>query len=164
MYSQIWTIWKHCGKKAPGRISSFVSFPTYESVSGLSRLTSILDTADASDHLDAAQAIVRGALEGHDEEHPVYYLHTSGTGILSFVDTENGVYGERRDKVYNDLEGVQEILSFPDHAFHRNVDKLVLGAGAEHSKVLKAAVISPTTVYGELKKKNTDRIMEWYHI
>lgn len=88
-------------------------------------------------------------MEGHDEEHPVYLLHTSGTGILSFLDTENGVYGERRDKVYNDLGGVQEILSFPDHAFHRNVDKLVLGAGAEHLKALKAAIISPTTVYGE---------------
>lgn len=150
---QIWTTWKHCEKKAPAPILSFVSFPTHESVSNLFRLTSILDTADASDHLHAAQAIIRGALEGHDEEHPVYLLHTSGTGILSFLDTENGVYGERRDKIYDDLEGVQDILSFPDHAFHRDVDKFVLGAGAEHTKVLKAAIISPTTVYGEFNTR-----------
>lgn len=26
----------------------------------------------------------------------------------------------------------------------------MLGAGAEHSKVLKAAIISPTTAYGKL--------------
>ena len=79
----------------------------------------------------------------------MYLLHTSGTGILSFLDTENGVYGERRDKLYDDLEGVQEILGFPDHAFHRDVDKFVLEAGAEHSKVLKAAIVSPSTVYGK---------------
>ncbi|EYE91905.1 NAD-dependent epimerase/dehydratase family protein [Aspergillus ruber CBS 135680] len=119
---------------------------------------------DASDHLDAAQAIVRGALEGHDEEHPVYYLHTSGTGILSFLDTENGVYGERRDKLYNDLEGVQEILSFPDHAFHRNVDKFVLGAGAEQLKVLKTAIVSPTTVYGRGRGVCSQRSRQIYEM
>lgn len=63
------------------------------------------------------------------------------------------MYGERRDKIYDDLEGVQDILSFPDHAFHRDVDKFVLGAGAEHTKVLKAAIISPTTVYGEFNTR-----------
>lgn len=65
------------------------------------------------------------------------------------------MYGERRGKIYDDLQGIQEILSFPDHAFHRNVDKFVLRAGEEHRNVLKTAIIAPTTVYGRWTDKNT---------
>lgn len=34
------------------------------------------------------------------------------------------VYGNKSDKVYDDWEGVEELVSLPDHAFHRNVDSL----------------------------------------
>lgn len=99
--------------------------------------------------MPAAHAIAKGAREGHTAEKPAYWLHASGAGILSFHDTEAKVYGEQSNKIYDDLEHIREILTFPDHAFHRTIDKAVLQAGSESSSVLKTAIVSPTTVYGE---------------
>lgn len=114
-------------------------------------ITGLKDTADAADHLGAAKAIAQGALEGHTEERPVYWLHTSGAGIFSFSDTENKVYGEKGEKIYDDVQDIHEIVSFPDHAFHRDVDKAVLEAGSVRPGVLKTAIVSPVTVYGRLQ-------------
>lgn len=112
-------------------------------------LTSVrIDTADASDHVGAAKAIAAGLVAGHSKEKPGYWLHTGGTGILTFDDTDKNQYGNRSDKIYNDWEGVDELLNLPDHAFHRNVDQLVLEAGAKHADVLKLALVCPPTIYG----------------
>ncbi|KAJ5097382.1 nucleoside-diphosphate-sugar epimerase [Penicillium angulare] len=105
----------------------------------------VIHTADAADHLSAAQAIAKGGLEGHTPDRPLYWLHTSGAGLLSFYDEESKIYGER---THDDVKDIDEILSLPDRAFHRLVDKTVLHAGAENPAVLKTAIISPTTVYG----------------
>jgi hypothetical protein len=67
---------------------------------------------------------------------------------LSFHDTENKIYGERSEIIYDDLRDIQEILSFPDHAFHKVVDKAVLEAGTVSPTTLRTAIIAPTTVYG----------------
>lgn len=82
----------------------------------------------------------------------MYWLHTSGAGLFSFADTENKIYGEKGDKIYDDMRDIQEITNFPDHAFHRDVDKVVLEAGANHPQVLKVAIISPVTVYGKTSR------------
>jgi hypothetical protein len=93
---------------------------------------------------------LKGALKKNDCANPVYWIHTSGAGIFSHLDTDNGVYGKRGEKIYDDWEGIAEITSLPDHALHRDVDKIVLQAGTDHSSILKTAVISPVTVYGML--------------
>lgn len=98
--------------------------------------------------MGAAKAIAAGLVAGHTKENPGYWLHTGGTGILTFEDTDSGVYGNKSEKVYDDWEGVEELLTLPDHAFHRNVDQLVLDAAARHSDVLKMALVCPPTIYG----------------
>lgn len=108
----------------------------------------VLHTADASDHVGAAKAIAAGLVAGHSKEKPGYWLHTGGTGILTFADSDKNEYGNKSEKVYNDWEGVDELLNLPDHAFHRNVDQLVLEAGAKHADVLKVALVCPPTIYG----------------
>ena len=110
------------------------------------------DTADASDHVGAAKAIAAGLVASHSKEKPGYWLHTGGTGILTFPDSDSGEYGKRRDKMYNDWEGVDELLNLPDHAFHRNVDRLVLEAGTKHADVLKTALVCPPTIYGKISR------------
>lgn len=107
------------------------------------------DTADASDHVGAAEAIAAGLVAGHTKDKPGYWLHTGGTGILTYEDSDRGVYGEKSDKVYNDLDGVDELVNLPDHAFHRNVDKIVLEAGTKHADVVKTALVCPPTIYGK---------------
>jgi len=108
-----------------------------------------IDTADASDHEGAARAIAKGLAAGHSPDKPGFWLHTSGTGILTFADSRKDRYGEPDDKVYNDLEGVAELTGLPDDAFHRNVDKLVLDAAKQYADRVKVAVVCPPTIYGE---------------
>ncbi|BCR95610.1 uncharacterized protein AKAW2_20550S [Aspergillus luchuensis] len=124
----------------------------------------IIHTADAADHLGAAKAIAQGALEGHTEERPVYWLHTSGAGIFSFSDTENKVYGEKGEKIYDDVQDIHEIVNFPDHAFHRDVDKAVLEAGSVRPGVLKTAIVSPVTVYGRGRGPCSQRSRQIYEL
>lgn len=45
------------------------------------------------------------------------------------------------------MQDIQEILSFPDHTFHRIIDKAVLEAGAVSLGNLKIATIALITVY-----------------
>ncbi|EED19806.1 nucleoside-diphosphate-sugar epimerase, putative [Talaromyces stipitatus ATCC 10500] len=108
----------------------------------------VVHTADASDHVIAAQAIAAGLAEGHTASKPGYWLHVGGTGILTFRDSDRNVYGEYDDKIYNDWEGVDELTHLPDHAFHRNVDKIVLEAGTKNADRVKTALICPPTIYG----------------
>lgn len=106
------------------------------------------DTADAADNVPAATAIAAGILQGHSPQRPAYWIHTSGAGIFSYLDTDAQTYGTVRDDIFDDWTGIQRILNIPDHAFHRDVDKIVLDAAGAHPDVIRAAIISPTTVYG----------------
>ncbi|KAF2753595.1 NAD(P)-binding protein [Pseudovirgaria hyperparasitica] len=108
----------------------------------------VIHTADASDHAGAARAIAEGILKGHSSENPGYYLHTSGTGILTYTDSEADRYGEPTDKIYDDWENVDELTHLHDSAFHRDVDKIVLDAGIRHADVVKTAIVCPPTIYG----------------
>jgi hypothetical protein len=111
----------------------------------------LIDAADASDHEGAAKAIAAGLVKGHSKEHPGYWIHTGGTGILTFWDSRDDFknLGSWSDRQYNDLDGVGELTSLPDDAFHRNVDKIVLEAGAKHRDVLKTCIVCPPTIYGK---------------
>lgn len=107
-----------------------------------------VDTADASDHEGAAKAFAAGLAAGHSKEKPGYWIHTGGTGILTYQDTDADRWGQPLAyEPYNDLEGIDALTGLPDHAFHRNVDKIVLAAAAQPA--IKAAIICPPTIYGK---------------
>ena len=114
----------------------------------ISLFLTITDTADASDHEGAAKAIASGLAEGHTPSNPGYWLHTGGTGILTYEDSHNNRLGEWSTKEYNDLSGVDDLTHLPDDAFHRNVDKIVLEAGTKHADRVKTALVCPPTIYG----------------
>lgn len=107
------------------------------------------DSADSSDHEGAAKSIAAGLIEGHSKERPGYWLHTGGTGILTFTDAKSGNLGQKSEKVYNDWTGVEELVNLPDDAFHRNVDKLVIDTGKNNADVVKTAIVCPPTIYGK---------------
>lgn len=109
-----------------------------------------IDTADSSDHEGSAKAIAAGIVEGHSPSRPGYWLHVGGTGILTYFDSEvKKAFGEPDDKVFNDMDGVQELTNLPSAAFHRNIDEIVLDTGTEHADRVKTAIICPPTIYGE---------------
>jgi len=110
----------------------------------------VIHTADSSDHAGAATAISKGLVQGHSASRPGFWLHTGGTGILTYFDSEvKKVFGEPDDKVFDDYEGVDELINLPAAAFHRNVDEIVLNTGREHAASVKTAVVCPPTIYGE---------------
>ena len=92
-------------------------------------------------------AITNG-LAARDSKAPIYYIHTSGTGILTYGDIDRFTYGELSLKVFDDWDGVAELSSLPDHAPHRNVDKLVLNAGNLDPALVKTAIVCPPCIYG----------------
>lgn len=124
----------------------------------------IADTADSSDHEGAAKAIRDGLVAGHTKENPGFWLHTGGTGILTFADSKAGNVGVYSDKLYNDWDGVQEVTSLPDDAFHRNVDIIVLEAGKKHSDVLKTTIVCPPTIYGKGRGPASTRGRQAYEL
>jgi nucleoside-diphosphate-sugar epimerase len=109
----------------------------------------VLHAADASDHEGAAKAIAKGLKEGHSKENPGFWLHTGGTGILTYFDSAADKLGEHEEKEFNDWDGVEEVTTLPDEAFHRNVDKLVLEAGMKDPEVVKTVIVCPPTIYGK---------------
>lgn len=101
--------------------------------------------ADA-DHVSATLAIVAGLKHRAANGQKSYFIHNSGTGILMFKDVETNTYGQSSDKIFDDWDNVHEVISLPDTAFHRDVDKIVLASGEED--LIKTAIVCPPTIYG----------------
>ncbi|RDL32409.1 NAD(P)-binding protein [Venustampulla echinocandica] len=122
----------------------------------------VLHTADSSDHVGAATAIAKGLAAGHTKEKPGFWIHTSGTGILTWKDTETGTFGESPSQPpYDDLENVSALTSLPDHAFHRDIDKIVLAASSDATKT---AIVSPPTIYGPGRGPVNQRSRQVYNL
>jgi hypothetical protein len=69
---------------------------------------------------------------------------------LTYKDSENDYQGlgTESDKQYNDLTGIEELVTLPDTAFHRNVDKVVIETGLNHGDAVKTVIVCPPTIYG----------------
>ncbi|KAI1807065.1 NAD(P)-binding protein [Daldinia bambusicola] len=108
----------------------------------------VVHTADSSDNVPAANAIAKGLAAGHTAEKPGYWIHLCGTGILTWYDDDNKRFGQAPlpDQTYNDIEDIDRILSLPDSALHRDVDKIVLAAN--DSPAVKTLIAGPPMIYG----------------
>lgn len=121
-----------------------------------------IDTADSSDHAVAAKSIAKGLASGHTKANPGFWLHTSGTGILTWKDMETNTYGEPPSQPpYDDLDNVTGLTSLPDTAFHRDVDKLVLSSGSD---AIKTAIVCPPTIYGPGRGPGNQRSRQVYNL
>lgn len=124
----------------------------------------VIHTADASDHVGSAQAIAKGLVSGHSKERPGYWLHTGGTGILTYFDSSANKIGEHSDKVFNDWDGIEELTNLPAEAFHRNVDEIVLNCSTEHGDAVKTAIVCPPTIYGPGRGPANQRSRQVYEL
>ncbi|KAF2819197.1 NAD(P)-binding protein [Ophiobolus disseminans] len=120
----------------------------------------VLHCADC-DHLGAAEAIVAGLAQSQNKS---YLIHTSGTGVLSFQDFEEGTYGVAREKEYNDWDGIGEVTSIPDTALHRNVDKIVLAANKTSGGTVHSAIVCPPCIYGPGRGPDNKRSVQVYEM
>ncbi|KAJ5689066.1 hypothetical protein N7462_003458 [Penicillium macrosclerotiorum] len=113
------------------------------------------------DHVPAAEAIAKGA-QHHTAEHPVWIIHTSGTGILTVEDQRAKTFGIERPKEYNDWEGVSELLNLPEDAFHRNVDEIIINAGQRDPSSVHTAIVCPPTIYGPGRGPSNTKSIQAY--
>lgn len=119
----------------------------------------VVHTANC-DHVGSAKAIVAGLAQSQNK---TYLIHTSGTGILAFEDFETKTYGLRREKVYDDWDGISEVTSIPDVAIHRNVDKIILAAN-EASANIHSAIVCPPCIYGPGRGPDNRRSVQVYEM
>lgn len=108
-----------------------------------------IDTADSADNVPSAKAIAKGLAAGHSAEKPGYWIHLCGTGILTWYDADHKRYGQAPlpEQRYHDIDDIERIVSLPDSAIHRHVDKIVLGANTA-SPAVKTLIVGPPTIYG----------------
>jgi nucleoside-diphosphate-sugar epimerase len=94
-----------------------------------------------------ATAIAKGLATGHSADKPGYWIHVSGTSILTWYDNQHQRYGEGPlpEQKYHDMDDIQRLVTLPDGAHHRNVDKIVQTA---ISDAVKVAILCPPTIYG----------------
>ena len=72
-----------------------------------------------------------------------FWIHTSGTGILTYETVEKNGFGDEMPTSYNDWDGIEELTSITDKAIHRNVDKIVLASGSDK---VKTAIVCPPCI------------------
>jgi nucleoside-diphosphate-sugar epimerase len=95
-------------------------------------------------HVGSLKAHIEGLLR---RSGPSFLIRLGGTGLIA--DWQDGSnYGELNPKVWSDIDDIDEITSLPDDYLHRNMDKIVQAAAAEHGDKLKCAIICPPGIYG----------------
>jgi nucleoside-diphosphate-sugar epimerase len=86
----------------------------------------------------------------------------SGTGILTWKDQETKTYGEAPSQPpYDDLDKVYDLTHLPETAFHRDIDKIVLGASSDTTKT---AIVCPPTIYGPGRGPGNKTSRQVYHL
>jgi nucleoside-diphosphate-sugar epimerase len=110
------------------------------------------------DHEASANAITRG-LNRRTSSSPAFWIHTSGTGILTWETLDQKAFGDELARKFNDWDGIQELLSHPDRALHRPVDKIVIAAASDK---IKTAIVCPPTIYGPGRGPDNQKSMQAY--
>jgi nucleoside-diphosphate-sugar epimerase len=110
----------------------------------------LVDSAGSADDIPGTTSILTAAATPKASGRPTYYIHISGTASLAYEAAEGQ---SRYGKVYDDWEGLDELLDLPKEAIHRDVDELVLNASKGESKgqegvSLKTAIVSPPAICG----------------
>lgn len=95
---------------------------------------------------------------------PSYYIHTSGTGIVSSADVERKTYGEQTTHVYDDWSGIKEVTSLPDTYEHRSVDKIVLAAAEKNPGNIFTAIVCPPCIFGPGRGPDNQRSIQAYEL
>lgn len=52
------------------------------------------------------------------------------------------------DDKYDDIADIEKVISLPDEAIHRNIDKIVLAAGANSGGAVRTAIVGPPCISG----------------
>ncbi|KAK8043615.1 hypothetical protein PG993_006045 [Apiospora rasikravindrae] len=121
----------------------------------------VVHTANSADSMPSALAIGKGLVAGHSAEKPGYYIHLCGTGIL--MDTARWGEPPLPENTHHDIDGIKRILSLPDTAYHRDVDKVVLATNTADRSV-RTLIVSPPCIYARGRGPGNQRSMQVYRM
>lgn len=93
---------------------------------------------------------------------PVFYIHTSGTGLLTWETAKKDSFGTELPKVYDDWDGIKEVTSIPEFALHRHVDKIVLRMSSANPEAIKTAIVCPPCIYAPGRGPDNQRSIQVY--
>ena len=114
----------------------------------------VLHFANA-DSKEGTASLIKGLQRSTKTE--VFYIHTSGTGMLGVETVEKQVFGQELTKTYDDWENIDEMWKMPESAAHRPVDMIVQ---ASWSDKLKTAIVCPPTIYGNGRGPGNQRSIQ----
>lgn len=81
---------------------------------------------------------------------------------MTWEDQRAKTFGIDRPKEYDDWDGISEVTSLPDDAFHRDVDKIILAAGEASPESVKTAIVCPPCIYGPGRGPGNTRSVQAY--
>ncbi|KAJ6597118.1 nucleoside-diphosphate-sugar epimerase [Mycena vulgaris] len=119
----------------------------YDSADVLAKAASESDIvihAGDSDHKGAMEALLTGLGR---RTSPSFLIHLSGTACIS--DVYSGKYGVLNERVWSDVDDIEELATLPEDRIHRHVDKLVWEAAATHGAHIHTAIMCPPDIYGK---------------
>lgn len=74
-----------------------------------------------------------------------HWIQVSGATVLSIPDIANGTFGEKRDKVFSDVDGADEVR----HLIQQNSGKRVVDNMLLNMASPKTALVFPPIIYGQ---------------
>ncbi|GJN85490.1 hypothetical protein PLIIFM63780_009057 [Purpureocillium lilacinum] len=135
------------------------AFPSVETVSGdldnAAVITEEVKQADivlhlaATGHLKSVQTI-HEALQARSADNPAYWLQISGASALAAGELADASYvpGSPSDAIFDDLDGVSDIIAVIKAHASRAVDNYVLDVAASSPQV-NTALVFPGIIYGQ---------------
>lgn len=124
-------------------------YDSFDAISAAAQDANIVVHCGDSDHEPSLNAIIAGLKR---RQQPGYLLHLSGTGIVSDWASETYL-GRLSAKVWSDADAasLSEIRNLPNHALHRNTEKMLHQAVREHGDKVHVAIVCPPDIYGRGK-------------
>lgn len=112
------------------------------------------------EHLASVQAIAQGVRQNSISKKTTAVIHLSGSDLLCFDDLNQKIFGVKSNKVYDDWEGIQDIISIDESAPHKDVDMTILNLGKDVSTFAKTAIVCPPTIYGRGRGPGNQRSIQ----
>ncbi|KAF2278880.1 NAD(P)-binding protein [Westerdykella ornata] len=120
-------------------------FDSFDTLAQAASEADVVVRCGSSNHEASLDALIAGLLR---RSTPGFLIHLSGTGIVSDYYVEDQL-GRLNPKVWSDLHDVDTISSLPDYALHRNTEKILFDAIAEHGDKVNIAIMCPPGIYGK---------------
>jgi len=80
-----------------------------------------------------------------------FFIHLSGTGVLSDFKDTKAYRGRLNPHIYSDITGIAEVITRPVGSLHQHTDRFIQETAVKHGEKIKTAIVCPPDIYGRGK-------------